>query len=115
MIKILLIDDEEMLLENVSYVLKNSGYDVVTANNGKEGIINFDNGSFDLVITDLYMPIYTGDEVAKHVYNSERKVPVIGITGSSLKFDLSCFDMVIKKPFRIAQFLQSVKDVLDIK
>jgi CheY-like chemotaxis protein len=115
MIKILLIDDEKVLLENTSLGLESAGFHVVTANNGEEGIGKFDEFSFDIVITDFFMPICKGDGVARHVHNSGKNIPVVCITGSPLNFDRSCFDLVINKPFRFEALIKSIKEILTTK
>jgi CheY-like chemotaxis protein len=115
MIKILLIDDEKALLENTSLGLESDGYHVVTASNGEEGIRKFDEFSFDLVITDFFMPICKGDEVARHVRNSGKNIPVVCITGSPLNFDLGWFDLIINKPFRFEALIKSIKKILNTK
>jgi two-component system, OmpR family, alkaline phosphatase synthesis response regulator PhoP len=115
MFKILLIDDEKALLENTSLSLESAGYNVVMANNGKEGIRKLDELSFDMVITDFFMPICKGDEVARHVHNLGKNIPVVCITGSPLNFDQSCFDLVINKPFRFEALIKSIKEILNTK
>jgi CheY-like chemotaxis protein len=109
MLKILLIDDEEEVLSTVARILQTVGHDVVKARNGKEGISRFDEHSFDLVITDLFMPIANGDQVASYVRNSEKKVPVIGITGTPKDMDRTCFDMVLEKPFMFEELIESIR------
>ena len=114
MIKVLLIEDEKLLMENISLFLNNEGYHVVCAGDGEEGIRRFDALPFDIVITDILMPRCKGDEVARHVRDSGRNIPIIAITGSPLNFDVSCFNLVINKPFRFNDLLRCIKDTLDI-
>jgi DNA-binding response OmpR family regulator len=109
MLKILLIDDEEEVLNTVARILETVGHNVVRARNGKEGIIRFDEHSFDLVITDLFMPVANGDQVARHVCTSEKKVPVIGITGTPKDIDRTYFDMVLEKPFMFEELVESIR------
>lgn len=54
--KILVVDDEKSLRLVLSTILKNEGYDVTTANDGKEALKVFRKGSFDLVTTCIMMP-----------------------------------------------------------
>ena len=56
MLKIMVIDDEQLILDMVKHVLTKFGFKVETASNGKEGIKKFDKNHFDLVITDICMP-----------------------------------------------------------
>ena len=60
--KILLVDDEPDIIEIVGYNLKNAGYQVFTANNGKEAIIQAEKHQPHLVILDVMMPVMDGIE-----------------------------------------------------
>jgi DNA-binding response OmpR family regulator len=93
--------------------LTTAGYDVVTANDGEEGLRMFYESSFDAVITDLLMPKFNGDEVARHVRNTGKNIPVIGVTGTPWDIDRSCFDIVISKPFTYEEFKKCIKEVMN--
>ncbi|MFC1669493.1 response regulator [Spirochaetota bacterium] len=81
MIKILLIDDEESIVNVLSLSLRSDGYDVVTAYNGEESLGVFEKESPDIVITDLKMPGMNGFEVLKKMKELNQQVEVIVITG----------------------------------
>ncbi len=77
--QILVIDDEEFILDTVREALTMNGQEVEVAANGQEGLQKFDDGSFDLVITDMQMPGLDGNNVVEHIRNSDRQfTPVIG-------------------------------------
>ena len=59
--KILVVDDEPMVCEAVKMLLEFDGHQVVTAVNGNEALALFDDGGFDVVITDYTMPGMKGD------------------------------------------------------
>ena len=81
--KILIIDDEKSILTLLREALTMFGYDVAVAENAHEGIQKFENGRFDLVITDMQMPGMNGDKVVLHIRNSNRRfTPVIGCSGT---------------------------------
>jgi DNA-binding response OmpR family regulator len=111
MLKILLIDDEEEVLDVVSLVLKTMGYYVVKARDGKEGIRRFDELSFDVVVTDLNMPLCNGDEVAKHIRKTDGNIQIICITGTPEDVDNSYFDIVLKKPFSFKKLVEYIKTI----
>ncbi len=69
MCKVLVIDDERMILSRVEQVLQRMNYSVETAQNGRKGIDKFDTGSYDLVITDVCMPETDGNGVLDHIRN----------------------------------------------
>lgn len=107
---ILAIDDEVALLSFMQGVLEYSGYNVVTANDGLEGIEMFKAGNFDLVITDVVMPNADGCAVAAFVRErTGGRVPVIGVSGTPWLLDEKVFDAVIPKPFSISSLIASVK------
>jgi len=60
MTRILLIDDEEQIRSTIGALLRASGYEVSTASDGKAGVSLFEREPFDLVITDVLMPVMGG-------------------------------------------------------
>jgi two-component system, OmpR family, response regulator VicR len=115
MLKILVIDDEEQVLDIISLVLKTLGYNVVKARDGQEGIRKFDESFFDIVITDFNMPFYNGDEVARHIHNANGDFPIICITGAPEDIDFNCFDIVLGKPFSFTELAESVKKIVNAR
>lgn len=110
---ILVIDDDKPVLETVREILAKFGYKVETAADGKEGIQKFDDGDFDLVITDIRMPGINGTGVAQHIRNSDRHfTPVIGISGTPWLLQGTDFDAVLPKPFQIKTLIESVKKLV---
>ena len=61
--RILVVDDEQIIRESISFILRKEGYEVTEAANGKEGYEKLVSESFDLVITDLEMPEMKGIEL----------------------------------------------------
>jgi DNA-binding response OmpR family regulator len=110
--KILVIDDEETIRNLVSGFLTSVGYDVTTAEDGDEGLRLFHESAFDLVITDLVMPKYDGNEIARRIRSSERKTPVIGITATPGDFDKNYLDIIIEKPFSLKELAKYIKTII---
>jgi len=79
--KILLIDDEEVILRVLSMSLRSDGYEVLTANNGEEGLAVFQKESPHIVLTDIKMPGMDGLEVLRRTKTLNPDVEVIIITG----------------------------------
>jgi two-component system NtrC family response regulator len=77
---ILLIDDDASLLRVTEYNLSSTGFNVISANNGKEGIKAFQNAQPDLVITDVQLGDIDGLELLKKFKEQEPDIPVIVIT-----------------------------------
>ena len=80
--KILWADDEIDLLKPHILFLKNKGYDVFTANNGRDAIEAVEQEPFDLIILDENMPGLTGLETLSQVKRIAPATPVIMITKS---------------------------------
>ncbi len=79
--KILLVDDEPVILETYSALLSEKGFSVVTASSGREALETFFGNSFDLVITDLAMPDGDGFKLLEEIKKISPHTPVIVFTG----------------------------------
>ena len=81
--KILIIDDEEIVLDSCTSILANRNYTLATANNGSEGITLLKNFQPDLVFVDLKMPGISGFEVLDKIFEFDPTIVRIVITGFS--------------------------------
>jgi two-component system cell cycle sensor histidine kinase/response regulator CckA len=83
--RILLVDDEPLLLEAVGQMLKRLGYDLVTKTSSIEACETFlaQPEAFDLVITDMTMPHMTGVELAQKLLTLRPDIPIILCSGFS--------------------------------
>ncbi len=79
--RILLVDDESIILETYSSLLSEKGFSVVTASSGREALERFSRDSFDLVITDLAMPDGDGFKLLEEIKEISPHTPVIVFTG----------------------------------
>lgn len=110
--KILLVDDDELTVTNLSCMLISIGYNVVMAKDGVELLEKLDD-TIDLIITDITMPNlngYAAIEIAKYHFNSN--IPVIAITANSkdtLKANTP-FNTIFYKPVIIADLVESIND-----
>ena len=110
MCTILVIDDEKGILRVIEEALTKFGHNVEIAADGCEGIQKFDDGSYDMVITDLRMPGIDGKGVVKHIRSSQKSsIPVIGISGTPWLIQDLGFDAVLPKPFPLQDLVESVK------
>jgi EAL domain-containing protein (putative c-di-GMP-specific phosphodiesterase class I)/CheY-like chemotaxis protein len=80
--RVLLVDDEEPLIRAISRALVKNGYHVTSAPDGMEATRRLDEGSFDLVMSDIAMPGMGGIELLHVVRQRDLDVPVILMTGS---------------------------------
>ncbi|OQX19372.1 MAG: Fis family transcriptional regulator [Desulfobulbaceae bacterium A2] len=80
-LRILVIDDERINLENISHVLRKDGYAVETATCGQQALELMEGGRYDLVITDLKMEGMDGVQVMRHAKELMPESEVIIVTG----------------------------------
>src|SRR5919197_820196 len=112
MSKVLVVEDEPNLRKVLATLLRREGYDVSVAENGEQGLAEFDRGGAEVVITDLVMPKVGGMEVLRTINARDPDVPVIIITAHGTvdsaveAIKLGAFDY-ITKPFDQAE-LQAV-------
>ena len=115
-LRVLLVDDEPMVLELVAGYLTADGHTVETATNGREGLDKFPAGTFDLVVTDRAMPGMNGDQLAAAIKREAPRTPVIMLTGfgdvmKSTGEKPGCVDLVIGKPITEMDLRQAVAEV----
>ena len=109
---VLVIDDEKGILGFLREALTHFGHRVETAEDGEEGIQKFEDGRFDVVITDYCMPGVDGKGVLKHIRSSRRNdVPIVGITGTPWQLSDADFDLVLPKPFPLPELLDAIRSL----
>ncbi len=79
--KILIIDDEELILMGWTYTLRSAGYHVITALTGREAISMVKKEKPDIVITDLIMSEMNGIEICKEIKSKSPEIEVILVSG----------------------------------
>ena len=115
--KILVVDDEEGARELFSTILADEGYEVTLANNGEEALALFKNTPFNLVITDMKMPVMDGLQLLQEIRKIDSKTNVIMVTAygeveSYLKAMRLGAAEYINKPIRIKELKRIVHKVL---
>ncbi len=78
--KILIIEDAEGARNSIRRTLEVSGYEVVTANDGKEGLAIINSDPPDLIITDIVMPEVDGLQIIRSIARRKPDLPIIAIT-----------------------------------
>lgn len=82
-VSVLVVDDEKEILNAVGNYLQLEGFRVSTAGNGAEAISQLDVGQFDIVITDLMMPVKDGFELLAHIVANKPGLPAIVMTANA--------------------------------
>ena len=121
MAQILIIDDNQEIREMIEEILKREKYEVITAEDGEEGMKVFRNKPTSLVITDVIMPNKDGVEIIFELNRDFPDVPVIAISGGGKLKVEECLGLVkavpnvkcvLSKPFARAELLAEVKDLI---
>lgn len=81
--RILIIEDNEILISTMQFILEKEGYELLLAKSGKEGLAIAEEEAIDLVITDLALPYANGFEIIDRIRKGEvnKAVPIIIVSG----------------------------------
>lgn len=114
---ILIVDDDDDIRELLRIKLTASGHTIVTASNGAEGIKAMELIAFDLVITDVIMPIRGGLELIANTRSRNDKMPIIAISGGGRRGAAAVYlqsaqwlvaDLVLSKPFSLSELTAAI-------
>ncbi len=114
--RILVVDDEKLLVKGIKFNLENEGYQVDVGYDGEEALEFAKNGKYDLIILDLMMPKLDGLETCMHIREFS-SVPIIMLTAKGedtdklLGFEYGADDY-ITKPFNILELKARVRALL---
>lgn len=117
MFRILIAEDDRELRQLFSHVLAKNGYSVVGVTNGKEALDAIDAGYFDLIISDIMMPVMDGYELVRSLREAENHTPVLMITAKDA-FDamqlgfMSGTDDYMVKPINVNEMILRVGALL---
>jgi phosphate regulon transcriptional regulator PhoB len=115
--KILLVDDEEMIVESIEYALLQEGYEVVRASNGQEALQQVQLTKPNLIVLDLMLPQLSGLEVCRLLRREHNDVPVIMLTAKGEEIDRVIglevgADDYLVKPFSLRELVARIKALL---
>jgi CheY-like chemotaxis protein len=113
--KILVIDDDLLLLRAIARILASDGHEVLTASDGSRGMMLFQQQRPELVITDIVMPEQEGIETILTLRREDDPVKIIAMSGRDVEMletaRLIGADDIIEKPFRAADLLARISAV----
>ncbi len=117
MLKILIAEDDRELRQLFSHVLMKNGYTVKGVSNGKEALDAMDNDYYDLIISDIMMPVMDGYELVRELRDSSNTTPVMMITAKDAFDDmrmgfLSGTDDYMIKPINVNEMVLRVGALL---
>ncbi len=117
MARILVTDDEGSVRDVLSEIFCELGHEVAAAFNGTEALRLFAESPFDLVTTDLDMPVMDGNILAKRIKQKSPHTPVIMITGSASAVQSNMkkheyVDLILSKPFTFESLEKATERLL---
>ncbi len=116
---LLIIDDDDVVRASIAAYLEDSGFKVLQANNGVQGLELFDREQPDLLVCDLRMPQIDGLELIRRINGKASEIPVIVLSGAGVMSDavealrLGAADYLIKPLEDLAVLEHSVRRALD--
>ncbi|MDP2300081.1 MAG: response regulator, partial [Actinomycetota bacterium] len=114
--RILVVDDEESILQFVSYNLRKEGYDVTVAADGDQALELASSTTFDLVVLDIMLPGTDGYEVCRRL-RAKSDTPVLFLSARDTELDKVVGleiggDDYLAKPFGVRELIPRVKALL---
>ncbi|MCH1387969.1 MAG: phosphate regulon transcriptional regulator PhoB [Rhodobacteraceae bacterium] len=113
---VLLVEDEPAQRELLAYNLEAEGFDVITADNGEDGLILVDENDPDLIVLDWMMPQLSGIEVCRRLKSNSktRQIPVIMLSARAEEVDRvrgleTGADDYVVKPYSVIELMARVK------
>ncbi|MDR0896335.1 MAG: response regulator transcription factor [Oscillospiraceae bacterium] len=114
--RLLLVDDEPLIIKGLRFSLEQDGYDVDAAADGEEALAKFAAGRYDLILLDVMLPRLSGTEVCQRI-RERSNVPIIMLTAKGEDMDKILgleygADDYMTKPFNILEVKARIKNIL---
>jgi DNA-binding response OmpR family regulator len=114
--RILLIDDDELILDTYRRILERNGFHVDTASTGEQAKEQLEKSTYDILLVDIVLPDIPGDRLILDLRLNDNNVPVIVITGfSSYEKSLDTIGLrisdILLKPIDPDELVESINDV----
>ena len=115
--RILVVEDNEMNMQLVEFLLEKGGYEIVKATSGEEALSVARGGApVDLILMDIHLPGASGLNVVEELKRDERTraIPILALTAHAMRGDKDRFlqagcDGYISKPIDVKTFLSSIE------
>jgi len=113
---VLVVEDDPSIREVTTLGLEQAGFQVTSSGDGREGLVQFRQGSFDLVLLDVMLPSLDGFEVLREIRH-DNQTPVVMLTARSDLHDVVVglelgADDYVTKPFELPELVARIKAVL---
>ena len=114
--RVLIVDDEPLIVKGLKYSLEHDGFETESAADGEEAVNKFFAGQFDLILLDVMLPKLNGIEVCQRI-REKSNVPIIMLTAKGEDMDKILgleygADDYMTKPFNILEVKARIKSIL---
>ena len=122
MARVLLVDDDTLVRDSLTFALEDAGHEVVPAGNGDEGLAALERETFDVVILDILMPEREGIETIREIRKRWKTLPVLAMSGGDktgwsdflrMASNLGATD-TLAKPFTATELVTRVARLLGL-
>ena len=120
--KILVVEDNDMNMQLVEFLLEEGGYDIVKAASGEEALAitrDGENGTPDLILMDIHLPGMDGLSVVREMKANAKtsRIPILALTAHAMRGDKDRFleagcDGYISKPIDVKTFISAIEQYL---
>lgn len=118
-IRVLLVDDDEMVRETLTNLLEEAGFQVIAANDGEMGLALHQEHAPTVVVTDILMPHKEGMETIMELRRRDPATQIIAMSGGDRTGGIDFLSMarrlgadrVLQKPFRIGELIAAIKEL----
>ena len=118
--KVLVIDDDDLVLKSIAAILKRQGYEFRLAQNAQQAINHAAEIEFDIILSDIRMPVVNGVDAIKKIQEDRRNankkdLPIIFITGfaeDSIHLKAGVLGEIIQKPFDLDHLMTTMREYL---
>jgi len=113
---VLLVEDDPSIREVATLGLEQAGFRVTASGDGRDGLLRFRQGAFDLVVLDVMLPLLDGFEVLREI-RTESRAPVVMLSARDELHDIVVglelgADDYVTKPFELPELVARIKAVL---
>ncbi|WP_291327726.1 response regulator [Desulfovibrio sp. UCD-KL4C] len=120
MSRILVVDDDPISRQILRAMLEKEGHVISEAEDGVKAVNNYDKGSVDLVITDIFMPEKEGVQTVRELIKENPEVKIIAVSGGSSSANYDSLDWIkmfgvkytFTKPFNSKAIISAIDDLL---
>lgn len=114
--KILVVDDDDMVRMMMVQALRSEGYETDECSDGADAIAKLECNTYDIVVTDVVMPNRSGASVGEYVRKNKLPMAVLAVSfdsenGGALEFASYFADGTLQKPYDKATFIKAVKSL----